>query len=107
MIRMLKDVIEVTVVVVILAFFLFILQVRNHERINDQVAIVEQLQGDVKAMTSAFKEIELELIRVQAAYVSWSREIEKLRGARDQVPEIPEIGRWRNRKEATVGIHDN
>ncbi len=95
---------EITFTALAVILFIAAIAVINgsqDQKIMAQAARIEQLQGDVKAMTSAFEDIELELIRVQAAYASWSKEIEKLRSAKDAVPEIPEIGRWKNRKEAT------
>jgi len=107
MIQILKDLVAVTVVVAILAIFIFGLQIHNKNRIDNQAITIEQLQGDVRAMTSAFDEISLELMRYRYAYNSWSKEIKKLWAAKDAVPEIPEVGRWENKKEATRGPDGN
>lgn len=93
-------------IITVIALILFIggllfMNGSQNAKIANQATLIEQLQGDVKAMTSAFKEISIELLRSQYAYVSWSKEIKKLRKAMSDAPEIPPAGRWGNRKKAT------
>lgn len=101
------DSLSALVVAVGLSIFMYFIHHPMEEKVDRQTALIEQLQGNVKAMTSAFEEISLELLKSQYAYSSWSGEIKKLRKAMSDAPEIPEIGRWKNRKETTRGMYGN
>ena len=96
-----SDIIFATIVVVLIVASIAFMNGSQDTKIANQAILIEQLQGDVKAMTSAFKEMSLELLKSQYAYSTWSIEIDGLRDSASQVPEIPEIGRWRNRKGVT------
>lgn len=96
-----SDNILTVVAVVLFVVAILFMNGSQDQKIAAQAKIIEQLQDDVKAMTSAFEEMSLNLLKSHYAYLSWSAEIRELRDAKDQAPEIPEIGRWRNRKEET------
>jgi septal ring factor EnvC (AmiA/AmiB activator) len=98
-----KESLSILIASAIVCSVFFVVHCSDTRRINEQSKQIERLQGEIQAVTSAFKEISLELTKAQYAYASWSNEIEKLRNVRHAKPETIREGHMRSQKTKTKG----
>lgn len=71
---------SVSAVAMAATYYLVIRASVDDSRYLDTLRVIEVTQGNVKATQSAFNKIEIQLMRYTAAYQSWSKMIEKVRG---------------------------